>query len=242
MAAKIFFEETKEFAQRVANCNVNDVSFVVYNQDAKSIQAFEDELKKQPEWGRTASVMTGPFVPNAGLPNTRSTATMGVNERQSLPCENTKKRFLEIQPNAAKKRRKGQKKRQKVEDESIGKISKKQISEITELCETYDVQVTIDKEVNRIILNGRTEDMSTALNEIYRILKKIGEIEKATKIAGLPEDQAEILSQRDKLFYKKPRLIRKVLKGMENHMPLLSFYSFTCAPLSAETMHIYNMG
>ena len=54
-AAEIFFEETKQFGQRTSNCSIKNVSFVVYNQDDQSIQAFKNELKKQPEWGKTAS-------------------------------------------------------------------------------------------------------------------------------------------------------------------------------------------
>ena len=54
-AAEIFFEETKEFGQRISNCSIKDVSFVVYNQDDQSIQAFKNELKKQAEQGGTTS-------------------------------------------------------------------------------------------------------------------------------------------------------------------------------------------
>lgn len=50
VAAKIFFEETKAFEKMVSKCNIKEVSFVVYNQDVKSIQAFKDELKKQVEF------------------------------------------------------------------------------------------------------------------------------------------------------------------------------------------------
>ena len=56
VAAKILFEETKEFEKRISNCNVKEVSFVVYNQDAKSIEAFMNELEKQTEWGLDVNV------------------------------------------------------------------------------------------------------------------------------------------------------------------------------------------
>ena len=62
-AAKIFFEETKEFGQRISDCSIKEVSFVVYNQDDQSIQAFKNELKKQAEWGQTepdTTVTSGP--------------------------------------------------------------------------------------------------------------------------------------------------------------------------------------
>ena len=54
-AAEIFFEETKEFGQRISNCSVKEVIFVVYNQDDQSIEAFKNVLKKQAEWGKTTS-------------------------------------------------------------------------------------------------------------------------------------------------------------------------------------------
>ena len=60
VAAKIFFEETKEFEKRISNCNIKEVSFVVYNQDKKSIEAFKNELKKQAEWSNSGLAATVP--------------------------------------------------------------------------------------------------------------------------------------------------------------------------------------
>jgi O-acetyl-ADP-ribose deacetylase (regulator of RNase III) len=60
LAAKIFFEETKEFEKRITNCTIKEVSFVVYNQDAKSIEAFKNQLKKQAEWGSSGLATTVP--------------------------------------------------------------------------------------------------------------------------------------------------------------------------------------
>ena len=135
-------------------------------------------------------------------------ATINVKER---PPANTKKLLLEIYAkdeatvNAAKEKIKTiiekQKKKEKIEDESIEKLSAKQISEITELCERYELKVTIDKEINRIILNGHTEDISTGLNEIHKILKKIGETEKEMEKAALHEDLAEMVSQGVQWFW-----------------------------------------
>ena len=50
-AAKIFFEEAKQFGKRISNCSIKEISFVVFNKDARSVQSFKNELKKQPEWG-----------------------------------------------------------------------------------------------------------------------------------------------------------------------------------------------
>ena len=128
-----------------------------------------------------------------------------VGERSPV---NTKKLFLEIYAkdsatvNAAKKMIQTivekQKKKEKIEDPSIEKLSAKQISEIRQLCARYDLEVTIDKEINRIILNGHTEDISTALNEIW---KKIGEAEKEKEKAALYADLAEIVSQGVQWFW-----------------------------------------
>jgi O-acetyl-ADP-ribose deacetylase (regulator of RNase III)/phosphoribosyl-ATP pyrophosphohydrolase len=60
VAAKIFFEETKKFEKKIQNCKIKEVSFVVYNQDAKSIEAFKSELKKQQEWDNSESAVAVP--------------------------------------------------------------------------------------------------------------------------------------------------------------------------------------
>ena len=62
VAARVFFEETKDFENRVANCDIKEVSFVVYSQDTQSIQAFKSELQRQAEWNTTTPTANAPAV------------------------------------------------------------------------------------------------------------------------------------------------------------------------------------
>ena len=55
LTAKICFEECKEFDKKNPNTCLKDIHFVVYHQDQASIKAFQDELRKQPEWRQTPS-------------------------------------------------------------------------------------------------------------------------------------------------------------------------------------------
>ncbi|XP_028392341.1 LOW QUALITY PROTEIN: protein mono-ADP-ribosyltransferase PARP14-like [Dendronephthya gigantea] len=62
VAAKIFFEEAKGFGTKFPNSSVKEVSFVVYSQDAKSIQAFKNQLQQQPESSTNEGVKSEPAV------------------------------------------------------------------------------------------------------------------------------------------------------------------------------------
>jgi O-acetyl-ADP-ribose deacetylase (regulator of RNase III) len=83
VAAKVFFEETKEFEKRVSNCNIKEVSFVVYNQDAKSIEAFKSELKKQPEFDDSEPAEAAP-VPSKRRTNKRMNLNSVSGKNDSL--------------------------------------------------------------------------------------------------------------------------------------------------------------
>ena len=414
-AAKIFFEEVKQFEQRISNCSIKEVSFVVYTQDGQSIQAFKKELMKQAEWGQTASDTAGthrsqkrltrkPIFPDTGGKNvmciqvgderkveilkgdiTKETtdviahltnpnlfmgsgvATALVNlggqsiqrecedqsesrklqvattvlttagrlyvkyiahmvasstpnsneidkcikdclksvsdkecESISFPAIGTgslkhdseqaattiltsvtrflgsslgplktirivlkdddlvsafqasakklnegeevgvlrkianflwksesptitvkekpamfmKKLFLEIYAKdvAIIRRAKdsilkiveSQKKKEKFEDDNIGKLSNEHVQRIEHLCEMSDVKVTIEKELNRILLVGHSEDIAKIYPEIFQILKQIGEEEKEKEKAALHADLAEIVSQGVQWFWVDP--------------------------------------
>ena len=62
VAAKVFFEQTKEFENKVLNCGIKEVNFVVYSQDTQSIQAFKTELQKQAKWSTDTSTVNTPTV------------------------------------------------------------------------------------------------------------------------------------------------------------------------------------
>jgi hypothetical protein len=87
-----------------------------------------------------------------------------------------------------------QTKRDKLEDDNIGTLSKQQITEIQHLCEMNDIQVNIEKELNRIVVVGYSEDISKTSAEIFRILRRIAEEEKEKERASWHADLAEIVS------------------------------------------------
>lgn len=97
-----------------------------------------------------------------------------------------------------------QKKKEKLEDDNIGKLSNKHVQKIEHLCEMSDIKVTIEKELNRILLVGHSEDIAKVYQEIFQILKQIGEDEKEKEKAALHADLAEIVSQGVQWFYVDP--------------------------------------
>ncbi|XP_028392772.1 protein mono-ADP-ribosyltransferase PARP14-like [Dendronephthya gigantea] len=98
-----------------------------------------------------------------------------------------------------------QKKKDKLEDDNIGKLSKQQLMAIERLCKMNDVEVTIEKDLDRIVVFGHSEDNAKTFAEILQILKKIGEVELEKERALLRADLAEIVSQGVQWFYEDPR-------------------------------------
>ena len=139
-------------------------------------------------------------------------ATISVKKKQSVIRQ---KLFLEIYAkdeatvNRATERIKkimeSQIKRERLEDDNVGKLSKQQIAEIEHLCEINDVKVTIQKEFSRIVVSGHGDDISKTFTEIFKILKRIGETEKENEKAALHAALAEIVSQGVQWFYVDPK-------------------------------------
>ncbi|XP_028392654.1 protein mono-ADP-ribosyltransferase PARP14-like [Dendronephthya gigantea] len=97
-----------------------------------------------------------------------------------------------------------QKKKEKIEDDNIEKLSEQQISEIQDLCDIHDVKVTIEKILNRIVLVGHSDDVSKIYVEIHRIFTRIRDAEKEKEKAALQEDFAEMVSQGVQWFSVDP--------------------------------------
>ena len=97
-----------------------------------------------------------------------------------------------------------QRKKEKIEDENIEKLSNMQVEEIKRLCAVNDVKITFEKEINRIILTGHSEDISTMFTKIYQILKKIGEAEKEEEKAEMQAEFAKMVSKSVQWFYLDP--------------------------------------
>lgn len=97
-----------------------------------------------------------------------------------------------------------QKKKEKIEDDNIEKLSEQQKSEIENLCDVYDVKITIDKILNRIVVVGHSDDVSRIYVEIHRIFSRIRDAEKEKENAALQEDFAEMVSQGVQWFSVDP--------------------------------------
>ena len=136
-----------------------------------------------------------------------------VNLREKPPVM-TKKLFLEIYAkdlatvNLVKKIvtkiMESQNKKDMLEDDNVGKLSKQQITEIQHLCEMNDSKVAIQKDLNRIVVSGHGDDIHKTFTEIHKILKSIGEAEKEKENADLHADLAEIVSQSVQWFWEDP--------------------------------------
>ncbi|XP_028392657.1 protein mono-ADP-ribosyltransferase PARP14-like [Dendronephthya gigantea] len=243
VAAKIFFEETKEFEQSVSNCSIKEVSFVVYSQDAKSIEAFKNALKKQTEWDSSGIVTPVPVpVPTPRkrgiIKRTLKSKSTSISKPSQLerPSDDeneeeepsvlkrawnylwksesttkeksaitTKKLLLDIyakDENTVKRAKEdimkimeSQKKKESIEDDIIGKLSQQEISDIKYLGERAEVRITVNKELNRILVAGHSDDVSKMNFEIMRILTGIRDAEKEKEKAALQDEVAEMVSQ-----------------------------------------------
>ena len=97
-----------------------------------------------------------------------------------------------------------QNRKEMLEDEIIGNLSQQQVTEIKELCHMNDVKVSIEKDLDRIVLVGHGEDIAKTFAQIHKILGRIREAEKEQKYAALHADLAEIVSQGVQWYYVDP--------------------------------------
>ena len=88
-----------------------------------------------------------------------------------------------------------QRKREKIEDDIIEKLSMEQISDIEYIGEVYDVKITVDEKLNRIFVDEHGDDVAKTFVEVHHISTRIRDEEKEKMNAALQEDFAEIVSQ-----------------------------------------------
>ena len=91
-----------------------------------------------------------------------------------------------------------------LEDDNIWKLSQQQIIKIEHLCAVNGIEVTFEKELNRIVLVGHSEDVAKMWTEIFKILRKIHETEKEMEKAALQAELADIVSQGVQWYYEDP--------------------------------------
>lgn len=87
-----------------------------------------------------------------------------------------------------------QMKKESIENELIEILSEAHVSRITEIGETHNVDVKIEKAINRIIINGHSEDISKVILQIHSIFNEI-------KMAENEKDTAEMVSKGVQWFW-----------------------------------------
>jgi hypothetical protein len=110
----------------------------------------------------------------------------------------------EKQKGIIEKQLKSQNKKEILDDDNIGKLSRQQVEEIKELCNTNDLKVSVEQDLCRIIVTGHGDDISKTFAQIHKMLRRIGEMEKEKEKAALHADWAEIVSQAVQWFYVDP--------------------------------------
>ena len=188
VTAKICFEECKEFDKKNPSTCLKDIHFVVYHQDQASIKAFKDELKKQPGWQKTPNEVgsredhkrTAMFISNfmsrwkleSGL-----TGAKGKDESQKsqlfLEIFAEKEETLTKVVNHIDRIMNEQMKREVIEDDLVKKLSDANVSQIMDAGKENNVEVTIQKPVDRIIVCGHTEDVSKVIMKVTSILNDV---------------------------------------------------------------------
>ena len=72
------------------------------------------------------------------------------------------------------------------------------------MCEVNGIEVTFEKELNRIVLVGHRKDIAKMWTEIFKILRKIDETEKEMEKAALRAELADMVSQGVQWYYEDP--------------------------------------
>jgi O-acetyl-ADP-ribose deacetylase (regulator of RNase III) len=126
-------------------------------------------------------------------PVIRKKLLLEIYAKDEITVNRAKERILKIMESRNKK--------DKLEDDNIEKLSKEEINEIKHLCKMNDVKVTIEKELNRIVVVGHSYDIFKTSGEIYKLLKRIGEQGKEKEKAALLADSAETISQGVQWFF-----------------------------------------
>ena len=188
VTAKICFEECKEFDKKNPSTCLKDIQFVVYHQDQASIKAFKEELKREPGWKKTPNEVSsredhkttgksyGNFM-NWQRSDFGSTGSKKKYEWQKpklfLEIFAEKVETLTIVVKQITRIMDEQMKNEVIEDDLIKKLSYARVFQIMNAGKENNVEVKIQKSVNRIIVHGHTFDVPTVIVEIKSILSEV---------------------------------------------------------------------
>jgi len=171
--AKVYFDEVILFSQRNSMTTIKDVRFVPHDQDAPSIQAFYEEMKKRlPSKARLPVKRRNRF---AGLASEEM--NLAINTSLELVIYAGCQRDLNKAVNDIDEIMRDKSKKQVIKRGAITKLSLEHSRRIHTIELRYDVKATVESTVGRIAINGQTEDILNAMGEIHKLLDQVKEEE-----------------------------------------------------------------
>ena len=211
-ASRIMLEETISFCGASPGSKVQDIRFVVFEQDQELIAAFKQEIAKSvadhTKSGLLNSIKRGEMKFPRRVPGLKE--PMHTQVLQGDVCQETTyrdqtnresqehivqicvlgKKTADIEK-AVESLKKGFSEAcvtEKVEDEVVSQLSRKQIVSLRRKAEDYDVKLVVEADVGRFIVRGQPIDVSDMAREIWK------EINERTR-KNLEEEQAQLASR-----------------------------------------------
>ena len=223
-ASRIMLEQTISFYQVNSRSKVQEVRFVVFEQDQALTSAFKQEMNKL----KVKQKFRGPAYPVSVLyrgirsklgrlrrDRSVSTDSISIEDETGQPrkCERRQARRpsqeLSVRISVLGKKSASVDKAiaslkrsfseacttDKVENEVVSQLSRKQIVRLRRKAEDRDVKLEVEADVDRIVLRGQPTDVSSMVGEIWK------EINKRTK-KNQEIEQAHLVSRNIEWSYK----------------------------------------
>ena len=223
-ASRIMLEQTISFCQAKSGSKVQDIRFVVFEQDHALTTAFKQEMDKLKAMHKSRSpaqpvrTLYERFRSRLGrLGRDRSASTDSISiEAETGQRRKREKRQarrpsqeLPVRISVLGRKSAGVDKAmeslkrgfseacitEKVENEVVSQLSHKQIVRLRRKAEDRDVKLEVEADVDRIVLRGQPTDVSSMVGEIWK------EINKRTK-KNQEIEQAHLVSRNIEWSYK----------------------------------------
>ena len=177
--AKIYLDEVILFSQRNSKTTIKDVRIVPYDQDAPTVQAFDEEMKKRlPSKARSPVKACSQF---AGLVSEEMNLAMSTSLELAFyaGCQEDVNKAV----NDINEIMRDESRTQIIEKDAITKLCPEHSRRIQAIELRYDVRASIQRRMRRIVINGQPEDILHAMGEIYKLLDQVKEEGKELKRA-----------------------------------------------------------
>ena len=158
---------------------IKDVRFVPYDQDAPSVQAFYEEMKKRlPSRARSPVKRRNQF---AGLASEEMNLAM--NTSLELVIYAGCQKDINKAVNDINEIMRDKSTKQAIKRDAITNLSLEHSRRIHAIELRYDVKASIERTVGRIVINGQADDILNAMGEIHKLLDQVKEEEEELKTA-----------------------------------------------------------